>query len=287
MILTLKLKAAAVVATLAIPAVFGATEGAAVTDDDFVSLPAGTISYRLPGEFTRGGRPADAPVETFKTAGLAIMKRQVTTAEYQACVAAGACPALTPATQTAPDRPVVQVSWRDARAYAAWLSQTTGVFYRLPTDAEWAYAAGDRFRDDALPETEDPDPAKRWIARYEQEAARERDADRKAQPIGHFGANDRGLLDVAGNIWEWTDTCYRRVALDADGRPGSEETVNCGIRVVEGRHRSYMTDFIRDARSGGCAVGTPPANLGFRLVRDDGFWRGLRDRLRRLPWIGA
>ncbi len=279
MILTLK--AAAVVATLAIPAVFGATEGAAVNEDDFVSLPAGTFIYRLPGEFTRGGRPADAPVETFRIASLAIMKRQVTTAEYQACVAAGACQALNPATQTAPDRPVVQVSWRDARAYAGWLSSTTGRYYRLPADAEWAYAAGDRFRDDALPETEDPDPAKRWIARYEQEAARERQTDRKVQPIGHFGANDRGLLDVAGNIWEWTDTCYRRVALDA----GGEETVNCGVRVVEGRHRSYMTDFIRDARSGGCAVGIPPANLGFRLVRDDDFWRGLRDRLRRLPWL--
>lgn len=281
MILTLKLKAAAVVATLAIPAVFGATEGAAVTDDDVVSLPAGTISYRLPGEFTRAGRPADAPVETFRTAGLAIMKRQVTTAEYQACVAAGACPALAPATQTAPDRPVVQVSWRDARAYAGWLSSMTGSYYRLPTDAEWVYAAGDRFRDDALPETEDPDPAKRWIARYEQEAAREREADRKAQPVGHFGTNDRGLLDIAGNVWEWTDTCYRRVALEG------EETVNCGIRVVEGRHRSYMTDFIRDPRSGGCAVGTPPSNLGFRLVRDDSLLRNLRERLRRLPWLGA
>lgn len=281
MILTLKLKAAAVVATLAIPAAFSATEGPVAGDADLIRLPAGTISYRLPGEFTRAGHPVDAPVESLKIAGLAIMKRQVTTAEYQACVAAGACPSLAPATRAAPDRPVVQVSWRDAEAYAGWLSKTTGAYYRLPTDAEWAYAAGDRFRDDALPETDSADPAKRWLARYEQEAAREREADRKAQPVGHFGANDRGLLDIAGNIWEWTDTCYRRVALDG------EETVNCGIRVVEGRHRSYMTDFIRDARSGGCAVGTPPANLGFRLVRDDGFWRGLRDRLRRLPWLGA
>lgn len=281
MILTLKLKAAAVVAALAIPVAFGATEGTAVTDGDVVRLPAGTLSYRLPGEFTRAGRPVDAPVESLKIADLTIMKRQVTTAEYHACVAAGACPALAPPIQAAPDRPVVQVSWRDAQAYAGWLSRTTGAHYRLPTDAEWAYAAGDRFRDDALPETGSADPAKRWLARYEQEAAREREADRKAQPVGHFGANDRGLLDIAGNIWEWTDTCYRRVALDG------EETANCGIRVVEGRHRSYMTDFIRDARSGGCAVGTPPANLGFRLVRDDGFWRGLRERLRRLPWLGA
>src|SRR5262249_15530112 len=56
--------------------------------------------------------------------------------------------------------------------------------------------------------------------------------------------------------------------LDASGEVATT-TVNCGIRVVEGRHRTYMPDFIRDARAGGCSVGTPPRNLGFRLVRDD------------------
>jgi hypothetical protein len=52
--------------------------------------------------------------------------------------------------------------------------------------------------------------------------------------------------------------------------------------IVEGQHRSYMTDFIRDPRSGGCAVGKPPDNLGFRLVRDDGVWPKLQIWLRRL-----
>ena len=42
--------------------------------------------------------------------------------------------------------------------------------------------------------------------------------------------------------------------------------INCGVRVVQGAHRTYMTDFIRDPRTGGCAAGVPPANLGFRLV---------------------
>ena len=71
---------------------------------------------------------------------------------------------------------------------------------------------------------------------------------------------------MAGNVCEWTATCYARNALDAGVVAA---TVNCGIRVVEGRHRTYMSDFIRDARAGGCSVGTPPRNLGFRLVRDD------------------
>ena len=49
-------------------------------------------------------------------------------------------------------------------------------------------------------------------------------------------------------------------------------TVNCGVRVAEGAHRAYVTDFIRDARAGGCAQGVPPANLGFRLVREERSW---------------
>jgi hypothetical protein len=48
--------------------------------------------------------------------------------------------------------------------------------------------------------------------------------------------------------------------------------VNCGVRVAEGAHRAYVTDFIRDARAGGCAQGVPPANLGFRLVREERSW---------------
>jgi hypothetical protein len=51
---------------------------------------------------------------------------------------------------------------------------------------------------------------------------------------------------------------------------------NCGVRVVQGAHRTYMTDFIRDPRTGGCAAGVPPANLGFRLVVEDRNWQALQ-----------
>ncbi len=57
-----------------------------------------------------------------------------------------------------------------------------------------------------------------------------------------------------------------RVSLDSEREQITN--TNCGVRVVEGAHRSYMTDFIRDPRSGGCAAGVPPANLGFRLVAE-------------------
>ncbi len=73
---------------------------------------------------------------------------------------------------------------------------------------------------------------------------------------------------MSGNVWEWTNTCFVRRTLDKAGKPTGHAIVNCGVRVAEGAHRAYVTDFVRDARAGGCAVGNPPANLGFRLVRD-------------------
>ncbi|HUI96776.1 MAG TPA: SUMF1/EgtB/PvdO family nonheme iron enzyme [Xanthobacteraceae bacterium] len=235
---------------------------------DLVELSAASFSYRNSGEFTRDGRPATAPLATVRIPHpLAIMRGEVTAADFRRCVEAGSCP-MPDDDEAATDRPVVKVSWRDARAYAAWLSRETGDHYRLPTDEEWVYAAASRFKDDAIPETDDP--GQRALAIY----ARDHDGgiDREPQPIGTFGANENGLLDVAGNIWEWTDTCFTRRALDARDEIVAS-TVYCGVRVVEGRHRTYMTDFVRDARSGGCSTGVPPSNLGFRLVRDDDRWR--------------
>ena len=80
---------------------------------------------------------------------------------------------------------------------------------------------------------------------------------------------------LAGNVWEWTNTCFLRMTLEPTGRRTVTNT-NCGVRVVQGAHRTYMTDFIRDPRTGGCAAGVPPANLGFRLVVEDRNWPKLR-----------
>ena len=97
----------------------------------------------LAGEFTRAGKPAEAPLTTIRFAQpFAIMRHQVSGADYQRCVADGACRALPADAAIAADRPAVQVSWRDADAYAAWLSRRTGETYRLPTDEEWAYRGG-------------------------------------------------------------------------------------------------------------------------------------------------
>ena len=243
------------------------------TSPDLVELKAASFSHRRAGDFTRDGRTVTAPLAITEIPhSFAIMRHQVSSAEYRRCVEARACPKLEGGDDLAPvNRPVVKVSWRDAQAYAAWLSRETGDHYRLPTDEEWAYAAAGRFSDDGLPETNDP--GQRALAIY----ARDRNDDiaQEPQPIGTFGANVNGLVDVAGNVWEWTDTCFTRYALDARGEAVTG-TIHCGVRVVEGRHRAYITDFVRDARLGGCSAGVPPTNLGFRLVRDEAGWIALR-----------
>jgi formylglycine-generating enzyme required for sulfatase activity len=240
--------------------------GAGVEQPALIELQSGSVRYRVAGDFTRGGKPAEAPLITARIEHpIGIMTAQVTAAEYQRCVAESACKPPGSAT-AAMDRPVVQVSWHDANDYATWLSRRTGVSFRLPTDEQWAYAAASRWRDDGVA-VDASDPSRRWLARYEREAKLKDASDGPTvpQPVGSFGANENGLVDLAGNVWEWTSTCFTRVALDETGRA---PTVNCGVRVVEGQHRSYVTDFIRDARAGGCAAGIPPTNLGFRLVVD-------------------
>jgi formylglycine-generating enzyme required for sulfatase activity len=265
---------AAIALVLAMQGYDQAPGGSDVLGLDLTELPPGVFKYRRSGDFSRDGGPLTAPTVTAViVGGLVVMRHQVTEAAYRRCVEAGACQ-MTEHGAAAVDRPAVGLSWRDASAYAAWLSDRFGVEFRLPTDEEWAYAAASRFSGDAVPDSAiATDPGRRALARYETDSRRDEAVDREPQPIGSFGTNENGLADFAGNVWEWTDTCFTRNRVDQSGA-AVVTAVNCGVRIAEGRHRAYVTDFIRDPRSGGCTVGTPPSNLGFRLVRDDRSWQG-------------
>ncbi|HEV2549393.1 MAG TPA: SUMF1/EgtB/PvdO family nonheme iron enzyme [Stellaceae bacterium] len=214
---------------------------------DMVVLAPQVFLYPMAGDFTRGGKPAAVPLREMRPPRpLAIMRREVTAAEYRRCIEDGGCLDV-PGLADAGEHPAVTVSWRDATAYAAWLSRRLGATYRLPTDEEWAFAAGSRFTPLAA-QASGNDPGAIALAAYEREAALAVAAD------GATNANENGLFDLTGALAEWTDTCYRHVELDAGAAP----VVNCGIRVVEGSHRTYMPDFIRDPRAGGCSIGAPP-----------------------------
>ena len=65
------------------------------------------------------------------------------------------------------------------------------------------------------------------------------------QPFGHFGLNTHGVADLAGNVWEWTNSCYERRAVEPNG-DARLLTRNCRVRALEGEHRTFMSDFIRD-----------------------------------------
>lgn len=233
-----------------------------------VRLDPQPFAHRLDGNWRRDGRSIDAPVRNVQIpAPLDIMETAVSTGQWMACVRAGAC--LPPGGPT--DRselPVTGISWLDAVAYAEWLSGETGQDWRLPTDLEWAQAAAEMFRDDALGVENDPEnPATRWLAEYAADAARSRDLDREIRPVGSLNMNSLGIRDLGGPVWEWTSTCLRRVDLDAADSILRQDQI-CGIYIVEGLHRAAVADFVSDPKSGGCSVGVPPANLGFRLVRE-------------------
>jgi formylglycine-generating enzyme required for sulfatase activity len=136
-----------------------------------VAMPAAAFGYRMPGEYLAASGPVDAPVRTMVLSrGLEIMKYQVSAADYGRCVADGMCEPVASLSGSA-ELPVTGVNYQDARNYAAWLSRETGAVWRLPTDAEWTYAAGERFKDEALgPVGDAGDFAARWLSRYRLEA---------------------------------------------------------------------------------------------------------------------
>lgn len=159
-------------------------------------------------------------------------------------------------------RPVVNVSWEDAQAYARWLSQQTGHPYRLPSEAEWEYAArgGTQTRFWWGNEA-DTVRANCFDCGSEWDAAR-------SAPVGSFGANPLGLYDTAGNVMEWVEDCYRpdyEGAAD-DGAPFTGGP--CESRVVRGGSFSSALESLRSAARAARTANTRLDNLGFRLVRE-------------------
>lgn len=234
---------------------------------ELIRIAAGPQDYRPAGEFRQGTRVVDAPRYRFDAGELQIMKNHVSEADYARCVAENACSAAPTAAR--PDYPQTNLNHGDATAYAAWLSARTDQLWRLPTDAEWLRAAAERGNDDGFSkDANGSDPSRRWIASYLREVELRGESDLLAHPVGHFGENTLGVADIAGNVWEWTDTCFQNGTLTPDGTSIRTQSDYCGVRAVQGKHRAFVIDFIRDARSGGCGGGVPPDYLGFRLVRE-------------------
>jgi formylglycine-generating enzyme required for sulfatase activity len=222
-----------------------------------VSVPAGS--------FTMGSNSSDASEKPAHRVVIdkpfAIGKTEVTMAQWNACVAANACPRLAPQ-GGAPDAPARDLSWDDAQAYVKWLSAQTGKPYRLPTEAEWEFAArggsasrywwGDQMRRGMANCKECGDP-------WQQDAP---------APVASFAANPYGLHDMSGSVWEWVSDCWHAnyKGAPADGRSWSEGF--CSAHVIRGgswlEGASYMpvtTRFHYD-------TGVRQSQNGFRVARD-------------------
>ena len=178
---------------------------------------------------------------------------------------------------TGDDHPVVCVSWNDARAYADWLSRETGKRYRLPSEAEWEYAA--RAGDTA---------AAPWIAGGLEPCQFANAADIKGQdrlpklwdifkcndgaaftaPAGSLKPNDFGLYDMLGNAWEWVEDCHNTsyAGAPADGRPWLDG--DCASRIMRGGGWISQVRDVRYAMRGYNRGDRGYYSAGFRILRE-------------------
>ena len=202
---------------------------------EMVVVPAGTFMMGAPdGE--PGARDIERPQHQVTIAKpFAVSKFEVTFEEWQACYLLGGC-ATRPSDQGwgRGRRPVVSLTWNEAKQYVAWLSRRTGKPYRLLTEAEWEYAAR------AGTQT-----AYSWGAtwrtatraarrgRIATTAAVSRDNDRTA-PVGSFAPNAFGLHDVHGNVWEWVEDCYQDSYEGAPTNGSAFLAESCPHRVLRG-----------------------------------------------------
>jgi formylglycine-generating enzyme required for sulfatase activity len=161
-------------------------------------------------------------------------------------------------------QPVIYVSWNDAVAYATWLSEQTGKRYRLPTEAEWEYAAR------AGTET-----AYWWGNEMRPGLANCRTCDSKwdgkgTAPVGSFKPNGFGLYDTSGNVSEWVQDCRHESYQGApsDGSAWEEKDGgDCSVRGIRGGMWLWAHN---NVRSSGRFWNRPSFSgraLGFRLVR--------------------
>lgn len=223
-----------------------------------------------PGKFIMGSVPneperlknEDPRHEVTISYPFALGKYEVTFAEWDACVADGGCNGYKPDDNGwgRGKLPVLNVSWKDAHAYIDWINKKTGKQYRLPSEAEWEYAARGGTT-----------TAFYWgndIGENNANCA-ECDSqwdDKQTSPVGSFKPNPFGLYDMSGNVWEWTEDEYHNsyVGAPADGSVWRAKDEDRHVRRGGAWHDD--ADDLRVARRGKQGTVIPPRDVGFRLA---------------------
>ena len=224
------------------------------------------------GSFTMGGPTADEQPQHTVTfvRPFAVSKDEVTFADWDACVQAGGCNGYKPNDLGWTPRgkhPVINVNWNDAQAYVAWLSRVTGEPYRLPTEAEYEYAAR-AGSTTAYPWGDDIKLNGKAMANCD--GCGSMWDNIKTAPVGSFAPNKFGLYDMVGNVFEWTEDCVHKNYANAptDGSAWLEPNGgNCSIRVLRGGCWINSPIYLRSASRDGGSTGSRDGDIGFRIVR--------------------
>jgi formylglycine-generating enzyme required for sulfatase activity/serine/threonine protein phosphatase PrpC len=260
-------------APAATPAAAPATTSAAPASGEFqdtlkaggagpamVWIPAGTFEMGSSGS---SRNTEERPRHTVKVDRFAISKYEVTFAEYEKFAAA--------AGRKLPDNlyldkatsPVFFVTWDDAFYYTKWLSEQTGHKYRLPSEAEWEYAAG----------AGKTSPF--WWG-FEEEPNRGHCFGcgtsfdpRKPTKVGSFGPNPFGVHDTAGNVAEWVADCWHETYNGAPTDGGVWEGGDCVYRIARGGAFSSPPESIRHAKRDRYKSDQMYDHIGIRLVREE------------------
>jgi formylglycine-generating enzyme required for sulfatase activity len=228
-----------------------------------VVLPAGTFMMGSPDD-EKGHDLREEPQHEVSITRFAVSRFEVTFDEWDACFKLGGCIEY-PSDQNwgRGQRPVINVSWRDAEQYVAWLSRRTGKTYRLLSEAEWEYAArggsqtayswGDEI--DSRPRAACKDCGYQEILF-------------NTMPVGWYPPNAFGLYDMHGNVAEWVQDCIHDNYAGAP-KDGSAWITNgnCNGRVIRGGSWDSRPEVARSAHREWGSRGRGYQLIGFRVAR--------------------
>lgn len=233
-----------------------------------VVVDAGAFKMGSPAS-ERSRDDSEGPqVDVSISAAFAIGAYEITHDEWKACVEAGGCDGHQPSAMGwgAGRRPVVNVSFEDARRFADWLSAETGETYRLPTEAEWEYAAragsAEAFSFGSVISTDRANFNGNYPYGADAGAYRA-----KTVEVGSFEPNQFGLYDMHGNAWEWVADCWapNHLNIPADG---GARTGACSSRVIKGGAWNSGGWRLRAAHRKAAQGAARDFDTGFRLVRE-------------------
>lgn len=227
-------------------------------EPEMVAIPAGSFTMGcLPERDLIQGMDKcpdnELPAHEVKVVAFYMGKYEVTFDEWDACEKAKVCPHAKDEGSGRGRRPVINVSWDDIQIYLKWLNQQTGKNYRLPTEAEWEYAARGG-KKGAYP----------WgTNQISCDRARYGYTDCKLNftvEVGSYTANGFDLYDTAGNVYEWVQDRYT-------AKYGA--AVQSEYRVLRGGPWSSSSYYVRSAYHGGFNPSRRDNHVGFRISRSN------------------